>query len=128
MWILMPAKSSSIAARAPRTATSCFRRASVWCSRVTCTPRNRYLFETRRFGPFTTRRIQQIVQSYREMAGITQPIHPHLFRHQMLTYLTAKGLTDAQIQLISGHGSKKSLELYQHLSLESVYRAYQDAV
>src|SRR6202790_4698905 len=43
-------------------------------------PRNRYLFETRRFGPFTTRRIQQIVQGYREMARITQPLHPHLFR------------------------------------------------
>jgi hypothetical protein len=43
-------------------------------------------------------------------AGITQPVHPHLFRHQMLTYLTAKGLSDAQIQLISGHESKKSLD------------------
>ena len=62
------------------------------------------------------------------MAGITQPLHPHLFRHQMLTYLTSKGLTDAQIQLISGHESKKSLEVYQHLSLESVDKAYQDAV
>jgi integrase/recombinase XerD len=92
------------------------------------TPRNRYLFETRRFGPFTTRRIQQIVQGYREKAGLSQPIHPHLFRHQMLTYLTSKGLSDAQIQLISGHESKKSLEVYQHLSLESVDKAYQDAV
>jgi hypothetical protein len=36
--------------------------------------------------------------------------------------------TDAQIQLISGHESKKSLEVYQHLSLESVDKAYQDAV
>src|SRR3981081_1370504 len=72
-------------------------------SHLSATPRNRYLFETRRFGPFTTRRIQQIVQGYREKAGITQPLHPHLFRHQMLTYLTSKGLTDAQIQLISGH-------------------------
>ena len=53
-------------------------------------------------------------------AGITQSIHPHLSRHQMLTYLTSKGLSDAQIQLISGHESKKSLEVYQHLSLESV--------
>jgi len=70
----------------------------------------------------------QIVQSYRAKAGVKQPIHPHLFRHQMLTYLTSKGLTDAQIQLISGHESKKSLEIYQHLSLESVDKAYQDAV
>jgi site-specific recombinase XerD len=44
---------------------------------------------TRRLGPFMTRRIQQIVQGYREMAGITQPLHPHLFRDQMLTYLTS---------------------------------------
>ena len=88
----------------------------------------RHLFETRRFGSFTTRRIQQIVQGYREKAGITQPLHPHLFRHQMLSYLTSKGLTDAQIQLISGHESKKSLEVYQHLSLESVDKAYQDAL
>jgi integrase/recombinase XerD len=78
--------------------------------------------------PFTTRRIQQIVQGYREKAGLTQPVHPHLFRHQMLTYLTAKGLTDAQIQLISSHESKKSLKVYQHLSLESVDKAYQEAV
>jgi hypothetical protein len=52
------------------------------------------------------------VQGYREKAGMSQPIHPHLFRHQM----------------ISGHESKKSLEVYQHLSLESVDKAYQDAV
>ena len=63
-----------------------------------------------------------------ERAGITQPRHPHLFRHQMLTYLTAQGLSDAQIQLISGHESKKSLEIYEHLSLKSVEQAYQEAV
>jgi site-specific recombinase XerD len=97
-------------------------------AKVRKTPRNRYLFETRRFGPFTTRRIQQIVQDYREKAGLSELIHPHLFRHNMLTYLTSKGLSDAQIQLISGHESKKSLEVYQHLSLESVDKAYQDAV
>jgi integrase/recombinase XerD len=63
-------------------------------------------------GPKDWRRMyyRLVVQSYREMAGITQPLHPHLFCHQMLTYLTSKGLTDSQIQLISGHESKKSLD------------------
>jgi integrase/recombinase XerD len=46
----------------------------------------------------------------------------------MLTLPDDQGLSDAQIQLISGHESKKSLEVYQHLSLESVDKAYQDAV
>ncbi len=91
-------------------------------------PANVYLFETTRNGPFTTRRVQQIVQEYRKEASIEQKIHPHLFRHQMITYLTSKGLSDAQIQLISGHESKKSLEVYQHLSLESTENAYQQAV
>jgi len=68
------------------------------------------------------------VQLYRKQAGITQLMHPHLFRHQMLTFLMAKGLCDAQIQLISGHEIKKTLKLYQHLSLESVKNAYQNAV
>ena len=39
-------------------------------SHLHAAPRNRYLFETRRFGPFTTRRIQQIVQGYREMSSL----------------------------------------------------------
>jgi hypothetical protein len=32
------------------------------------------------------------------------------------------------IQLISGHESKKSLEVYQHLALNTVEHAYQEAV
>ena len=54
--------------------------------------------------------------------------HPHLFRHQLLTYLTEEGLSDAQIQLISGHASKKSLEVYQHMGLQKVGADYQEAM
>jgi site-specific recombinase XerD len=52
----------------------------------------------------------------------------HLFRHQMITYLTTKELSGSQVQLISEHESKKSLEVYQHLSLKNVEQAYQEAV
>ncbi len=72
--------------------------------------------------------MQRIVQDYAERAGITEHVHPHLFRHQMLTWLTAQGLPDAAIQLTSGHASKKSLEVYQHVSLAQVEPSYQRAV
>jgi hypothetical protein len=39
-----------------------------------------------------------------------------------------QGVPDAQIQLISGHASKKSLEVYQHLSLADVQGGYHRAV
>lgn len=74
-------------------------------------PQNQYLFESRHHQRYTPRRIQQIVKAYSAKAGIGCHVHPHLFRHQFLTYLTARGLTDAQIQLISGHSSKQALEV-----------------
>jgi integrase/recombinase XerD len=91
-------------------------------------PLNVYLFESRHRRHYSTRRVQQIVQDYASEAGIAEPIHPHVFRHQMLTWLTAQGLPDAAIQLISGHSSRKSLEVYQHLSLANIEPGYQKAV
>lgn len=89
---------------------------------------NVFLFESRLNQPFTPRRIQQIVREYADLAGLRPSVHPHLFRHQMLTFLTAQGLIDAKLQLISGHGSRTSLELYQHLSLAAIEGDYQKAV
>lgn len=91
-------------------------------------PENEYLFESRHSKPFTTRRIQQIVEEYADRAGIEERVHPHLFRHQILTWLTSQGMTDAAIQLVSGHASKKSLERYQHMSLKDAQQPYQDAM
>lgn len=91
-------------------------------------PDNRYLFESSRNDRYKPRRIQQIVSEYGKKAGLDKKVNPHLFRHMMLTALTRSGLDDSQIQLISGHASKQSLEIYQHLGLESVEKAYQDAV
>ncbi len=87
-----------------------------------------YLFESRQRRHYSTRRVQQLVQEYAERAGITTRVHPHLFRHQCLTYLTAQGMTDAAIQLISGHASKASLERYQHMSLKQAQAPYQEAM
>lgn len=91
-------------------------------------PDNDFLFESRLNQPYTPRRIQQIIRKYADHAGIKRSVHPHLLRHQMLTFLTAQGLSDAKIQLISGHGNRKSLELYQHLSLTAIEGDYQKAV
>ena len=95
---------------------------------LSANPKNKHLFQSRHFKAYTPRRIQQIMREYGQRAGLGDRVHPHLFRHQMITALTRSGLSDAQIQLISGHGSKKSLEIYQHLGLDAVEQAYQTAV
>lgn len=91
-------------------------------------PENTYLFESRHRRHYSTRRIEQIVTDYRDASGIDARVHPHLFRHMMLTHLTKSGMSDSQIQLISGHASKQSLERYQHMALGDVQPDYQTAL
>jgi len=87
-----------------------------------------YLFESNRMSKFTTRWIREIVKQYARKAEIEKRIHPHLFRHQLLTYLTSKGIVDAKIQLISGHKNRESLSIYQDLSLSDIEKEYWDAM
>jgi integrase len=96
-------------------------------SHIRTNPDNKYLFESRRKTKYTTRQIRNIVKDYGDAAGIDR-MHPHLLRHLCLTFLTQQGLSDSEIQLVSGHSSKASLEIYQHLSLKDVSGKYQDAM
>jgi integrase len=62
---------------------------------------------------YTARRVQQIVKSYAEQAGVKAT--PHSFRHQAITWLTRhSGLADAELQLIIGHARRETLAIYQH--------------
>lgn len=91
-------------------------------------PKNRWVFQTKRNSKYTTRRVQQIVQHYAELAGVKAT--PHTFRHQAITWLTRhSGLADAELQLITGHARRETLAIYQHVALDGDLEAkYQDAM
>jgi integrase len=91
-------------------------------------PKNRWLFQTKRNSKYTTRRVQQIVQHYAELAGVKAT--PHTFRHQAITWLTRhSGLADAELQLITGHARRETLAIYQHVALDGdLEQKYQDAM
>jgi integrase len=78
---------------------------------------NRYLFQTRRCGRFSTRRVQQLVKLYAGKANVHAT--PHTFRHQAITWLTKRsGLADAELQLITGHARRETLSIYQHVCVD----------
>jgi integrase/recombinase XerD len=80
-------------------------------------PTNRWLFQTRRCGKFSARRVQQVVKFYAGKAEV--PCTPHTFRHQAITFLTrSSGLADAELQLITGHSQRTSLAIYQHIAVD----------
>ncbi len=48
-----------------------------------------------------------IMRKYADQTSLNRAVHPHLLGHQILTFLIEQGLTEAKIQLISGHGNRK---------------------
>jgi integrase/recombinase XerD len=87
-----------------------------------------YLFETNRHQPYSTRRLRQIVKQYARQAGITKRVYPHLFRHQLMTYLTKQGIISPKLQLLSGHAVEQSLAVYRALALSDVVAEYEAAL
>jgi integrase/recombinase XerD len=87
-----------------------------------------YLFESNRCQPYSTRRLRQIVKQYAVAAGIEKRVYPHLFRHQIITYLTKQGLISPKLQLLSGHSAEQSLAVYRALALSDVAEEYDAAM
>lgn len=93
-----------------------------------------YLFETRRRTRYSARWVQVLAARYGELAGIAD-MHPHRLRHTILTKLAAgitlpdgrrvQGMSDAQLQAVSGHSQRRSLEVYSQLSLSHVRDHYE---
>jgi integrase/recombinase XerD len=88
----------------------------------------RYLFESNRHQPYSTRRVRQIVKQYALAASIEKRVYPHLFRHQLITYLTKQGIMSPKLQLLSGHTTEQSLAVYRELALSDVAEDYQAAM
>jgi integrase/recombinase XerD len=93
----------------------------------------RWLFETRQRKKYSTRWIQELSKTYGEQAGL-RGFHAHLLRHTALTKLSvgivdSSGgrvkLSDAQIQVVSGHSQRSSLEVYTQLGLGNVRDEYE---
>jgi len=87
-----------------------------------------WLFESVRCHPYSTRRLRQIVKQYAVAAGITKRVYPHLFRHQLITYLTKQGIISPKLQLLSGHTTEQSLAVYRTLALSDVAAEYETAM
>ncbi len=79
-----------------------------------------YLFESSYHKAYTTRAIRKKIQMYRERAGIGDVIHAHNFRHMLLTLLASQGWSDSELQLVSGHASRTSLDRYIYQNPETI--------
>jgi integrase len=76
---------------------------------------NKFLFESNRNTKYRTRRIEQLCQSYKELAGVAKDLSPHTFRHLWNTALAAAGLSEERRAILAGHEHHDTQNTYTHL-------------
>lgn len=75
----------------------------------------------------TPRSISRMLKETAVSARLDKPVHPHLFRHSFATHLLNHGVDLRIVQELLGHVSIRSTQIYTHVSLERLKRAYMQA-
>jgi integrase/recombinase XerD len=70
--------------------------------------------------PLGTRSFREVVRKASEVAGIRKNVRTHSLRHAFATHLLDKGVNIRIIQILLGHRSLRSTELYTHVSKASL--------
>lgn len=84
-----------------------------------------YLFEGPRQKPYSASSVVKLIAVAAKRAGIYKKVTPHMLRHSFATHLLEDGTDIRHIQLLLGHSSTKTTEIYTHVA-ESSFNTIKD--
>ncbi len=83
-----------------------------------------FLFLNRNGGQISRQGLWKIIKGYAAKLGISSTLSPHTLRHSFATHLLEKGADLRSIQMMLGHSSITTTEIYTHLAKESIQNIY----
>jgi len=75
----------------------------------------------------STRNIAAMLEKYVLLAGLPRGITPHKLRHTFATHLLDAGADLRSVQSLLGHASLSTTQIYTHVSVERMKKAYEAA-
>lgn len=77
--------------------------------------------------PLSRQGFWKIVRRYGKVAGLREDLHPHSLRHSFASHLLSGGADLRSVQMLLGHVSIATTEIYTHVSASHVREAHRTA-
>ncbi len=84
------------------------------------------LFLNHRGGSLTRQGFWKILRGHGRRANISSPISPHIVRHSFATHLVENGADLRSVQMMLGHASLTTTEIYTHVATQRLRRLYDE--
>ncbi len=85
------------------------------------------LFINKSRARLSTRTIWDMIRSRLVQAGLPANLSPHKLRHSFATHLLDNGADLRSVQTLLGHASLSTTQIYTHVTIERLKRAYDSA-
>ena len=83
-----------------------------------------YVFLNNRGEKLTRQGVWKKLKEFAKLAGITKEISPHKLRHTFATHLLEGGADLRSVQMLLGHASINTTEIYTHVEQEAIHREF----